>query len=82
MKSEPTLRFLPLSDGKTPLFMWLIIPIFKIFKDPLFAGRFVSVLASVGTVVGIYLVGRELFGRKASVFSTIVYLVSPFFINW
>ena len=45
MRAEETLRFLPLSDGKQPLFMWLIIPFFKMFSEPLFAGRFVSVLA-------------------------------------
>ena len=42
MRSEPSLRFLPLSDGKQPLFMWLIIPALKIFSDPLFAGRMIS----------------------------------------
>ncbi|MEK7112149.1 MAG: hypothetical protein AAB875_02375, partial [Patescibacteria group bacterium] len=35
MRAEPTLRFLPLSDGKQPLFMWLSIPFLKIFSDPL-----------------------------------------------
>jgi predicted membrane-bound mannosyltransferase len=33
MKSEPTLRFLPISDGKTPLFMWIMMPLFKIFEE-------------------------------------------------
>ena len=52
MQNEPTLRFLPLSDGKQPLFMWLIIPALKVFSDPLVAGRMVSVLAGFGTLVG------------------------------
>ena len=43
MRAEPTLRFLSLSDGKTPLFMWAMIPFLKVFSDPLFAGRFLSV---------------------------------------
>ena len=30
MRSEATLRFLPLSDGKQPLFMWAAIPFLKI----------------------------------------------------
>src|SRR4030042_821895 len=42
MRAEATLRFLPLSDGKQPLFMWLTIPFLKIFSDSLFAGRFLS----------------------------------------
>ncbi len=29
MAADNTLRFLPLSDGKQPLFMWLIIPFLK-----------------------------------------------------
>ena len=40
MRAESSLRFLPLSDGKQPLFMWATIPILKIFTtDPLLAGR-------------------------------------------
>ena len=57
MKSEPTLRFLPLTDGKAPLFMWIMMPMFKIFDsdligvdDPLFAGRFLSVLSGFSTL--------------------------------
>src|SRR3989304_2252128 len=38
MRAEPTLRFMPLSDGKQPLFMWLTIPFLKLFDNPLVAG--------------------------------------------
>src|SRR3972149_3573367 len=55
MRAEATLRFLPLTDGKQPLFMWLVIPFLKIIRDPLFAGRVTSVFAGVGTLVGIFL---------------------------
>src|SRR3989304_6028586 len=44
MRAEPTLRFLPLSDGKQPLFMWVVIPFLKVISNPLFAGRLVSLL--------------------------------------
>src|SRR3989344_3182848 len=54
MKSEPTLRFLPLSDGKTPLFMWTMMPLFKVFEDPLFAGRFLSVMSGLVTLLGVF----------------------------
>ena len=53
MKSEPTLRFLPLQDGKQPLFMWSMIPMFKLLKDPVIAGRVLSVLAGFGTFLGL-----------------------------
>ncbi len=71
-------RYISLTDGKQPLLTWLMYPMLKIFSDPLFAGRIVSVLSGVFTVVGVYLLGRELFGRKAAVVSSIVYIFSPF----
>ena len=39
IKNEETMRFIPVSDGKQPLYMWLTVPFYKIFSDPLFAGR-------------------------------------------
>jgi len=50
----------------------------KIFSDPLYAGRFVSVLSGVAAVIGIYFLTRELFGRKAAIFSMLLYIFSPF----
>src|SRR5437870_4877804 len=41
-KAEPSLRFISLQDGKTPLFMWAMAPYLIIFDDPLFAGRLLS----------------------------------------
>ena len=64
MRAEETLRFLPLSDGKQPLFMWVMIPFLKIFSDPLFAGRFLSVLTGFGTMVGIGVLSYLLFKNK------------------
>lgn len=79
MKAEPTLRFLPLSDGKQPLFMWLIIPFLKLISDPLFAGRFVSIAAGFGSLVGIFLLTLQLTKTvKTALFSALVYSVVPF----
>ncbi|MDP3888512.1 MAG: glycosyltransferase family 39 protein [bacterium] len=79
MKAEATLRFLPLSDGKQPLFMWLMIPFFSFFHDPLFAGRMVSVLAGFGTLIGIFILGLLLFRSKPIAFlSSLLYAVVPF----
>jgi 4-amino-4-deoxy-L-arabinose transferase-like glycosyltransferase len=66
MRSVPELRFLPLSDGKQPLFMWSVIPFFKLFSDPLFAGRFLSVLCGVGTTVGVGILSFLLFQNNKS----------------
>ena len=63
MKAEPTLRFLPLSDGKTPLFMWSMMPVFKIVADPLLAGRLLAVASGFGTLIGVFLLGLAVFKR-------------------
>src|SRR5258708_7425410 len=36
--------FFPLNDGKTPLFIWLLVPFQSLFQNQLFAARFVSVI--------------------------------------
>jgi len=79
MRAENTLRFLPLSDGKQPLFMWLIIPFLKIFRDPLVAGRIVSVLSGLGTMAGMFVLSYFLFESTCfAALASIFYLVSPF----
>jgi len=76
--NDPAHRFISLTDGKQPLFTWLMYPFLSIFTDPLFAGRFVSVLSSMLAVSGIYFLAKELFNRKTAVFACILYLISPF----
>lgn len=79
MRSIPSLRFIPLSDGKQPLFMWLVMPFLKFISDPLVAGRTVSVLAGLGTMVGVGVLSYLLFEKKEiGLFASILYLVSPF----
>ena len=80
IKSVETLRFIPRTDGKQPFFMWLTVPFFKITSDPLFAGRLVSVLAGLGTILTIYLILRIIFNIKPlSCFITCsIYLFIPF----
>jgi 4-amino-4-deoxy-L-arabinose transferase-like glycosyltransferase len=56
--------FFPLNDGKTPLFIWMLVSSLKLFTDPLFAGRFVSVLAGFFQLWAIVKVTRELGGRR------------------
>src|SRR3989344_8137335 len=56
--NDPAHRYISLTDGKQPLFTWLIYPFLGVFQDPLFAGRFVSVLSGVFAVIGIYLLSK------------------------
>lgn len=79
MRAEETLRFLPLSDGKQPLFMWSMIPFLKIFSDPLFAGRFLSVVCGVLSMLGILIFSFLIFKNlKISIFALFLYAISPF----
>jgi len=79
MKSVPSLWSVPLSDGKQPLFMWFVVPLLGFFSNPLFAGRLVSVLAGLFTMIGAgvlsWLVFRK---REISFYTMILYLFVPF----
>lgn len=50
IKNVETLRFIPLNDGKQPLYMWLVVPLLKFFP-PLIAGRLLSVLSGYFTLL-------------------------------
>ena len=79
MRSEATLRFLPLSDGKQPLYMWGMIPFLKIISDPLAAGRFFSGLAGIGSALGVALAAFLLFNRpRQAVTSGLLWAVLPY----
>ncbi len=80
MRAEPTLRFLPLSDGKTPLFMWMMIPLFKIFDDPLMAGRVLSVFSGYLTFLGVLFLGWRFFNRRVGILSAFLITVVPYFV--
>lgn len=75
---DPAWRFISLTDGKQPLFIWLNIISQRVFPDPLFAGRFVSVLAGVFTSLGVYFLGKELFGKKTGLFAAFIWAIFPF----
>ncbi|MBI2329851.1 glycosyltransferase family 39 protein [Candidatus Daviesbacteria bacterium] len=78
MKAEPTLRFLPLSDGKTPLFMWAMIPLFKFINDPLLAGRLLSVFAGFFTLVGIFFLSKKVFNKRTAFWAGLLYVITPY----
>ncbi len=79
MKSVPSLRFLSLTDGKQPLFMWSVIPFFKVFSDPLIAGRMVSVICGIVSLIGVFLLTQTLFKKtQISLVAAFLFAVSPF----
>ena len=80
MRAEPTLRFLPLTDGKTPLFMWAMMPVFKVIADPLLAGRILAVFSGLGTLIGVYLLGRLFFNKRVGLFSAFLIAITPYIV--
>lgn len=79
MKTEASLRFIPQTDGKQPLFMWVTIPFFRLSSDPLIAGRLVSVATGFGTLLGIAYLTAILFDDPLiTSLSILVYAILPF----
>ena len=79
MKADPTLRFLPLSDGKQPLYMWILMFILQEDSDPLIIGRLLSAIAGVFTGIGIFFLAYFLFKSKnISLVAVLIYSLSPF----
>jgi len=79
MRAEPQLRFLPQSDGKQPLYMWALMPVLKVFSDPLMAGRTLTALASLGTIAGVGILAFLLFANhRLSFIAAALYAVLPY----
>ncbi|HVZ67420.1 MAG TPA: glycosyltransferase family 39 protein [Patescibacteria group bacterium] len=63
-KQDASWRFIALVDGKGPSFVWAEMLTLKLFKDPLFAGRMVSVITGIFTTIGLFFLGNEVFREK------------------
>lgn len=73
-------RFISLTDGKQPLFTWIMMFFLKLFPfDPLITGRLVSVCAGFISLIGIITLSAELFrNRTAALMTGLLYVISPF----
>jgi hypothetical protein len=72
-------RYISLVDGKQPLFTWILMVLLRVITDPLMAGRLVSVIAGMGTTVGMWLTAHELFkSRKIAIAACLLYILVPF----
>ncbi|MDO8582915.1 MAG: glycosyltransferase family 39 protein, partial [bacterium] len=72
-------RFISLTDGKQPLFVWAAMILMKFIHDPLLAGRLVSVISGFFTMLGLWFLSFELFKNKKAAFATaIIYVCYPF----
>ncbi len=76
---DPNWRFISLSDGKQPLFIWVAVILLKFIHDPLLAGRLVSVISGFGSLIAIWFVAFELFKKKkVAFFASLLYVCYPF----
>ncbi|MEK7551119.1 MAG: glycosyltransferase family 39 protein [Patescibacteria group bacterium] len=77
--NDSSWRFISLTDGKQPMFVWAAIVFMKFIDDPLIAARLVSVVSGLFTLVGIWLLTYELFkSRKVAFLSSTLYVFYPF----
>lgn len=72
-------RFISLTDGKQPMFVWVAMIFLKFIQDPLIAGRLVSIVSGFFTLIGIWFLTYELFKNKKTAFlASILYVFFPF----
>lgn len=72
-------RFISLTDGKQPMFTWIMMLVLRLVSDPLLAGRSVSVVSGILSLIGIAVLAWEIYRKPAvSVFASLFYLLSPF----
>lgn len=69
-----------LLDAKQPLMIWLFGIFQNFFADPLFAGRFVSVLFGLMTMLGIYTLAKKITNAHVAVISSLVFSIIPIFV--
>lgn len=70
--------FIPLSDGKTPLFMWLLAPLLKFGADPLLTARVLSIISGLATLLGVYFLTKKIFSSKTAFLAGILVILQPF----
>ena len=71
--------FFPLNDGKTPLFVWMLVPFQFLAADPLLAGRLVAVGVGLGQVLLTGALVKKLGGsRRAIALGMILTSILPF----
>lgn len=63
-RQDAAWRFISLTDGKQPSFIWLTMNVMRVVSDPLLAARSVSVGAGFGTLLGVIFLTLELFKKK------------------
>ncbi len=71
--------FFPLNDGKTPLFIWMLVPFLKVVCDPLLGGRLLSVLGGFIQMIVIIQILKQLKVNRIGQFvGALIVVLAPF----
>lgn len=77
--NDASWRFISLTDGKQPMYVWIAMILLKLFHDPLYTGRMVSVIAGLLSTIGMFFLGYEIFkNTKIGILSSLLYVLYPF----
>lgn len=77
--NDASWRFISLTDGKQPMYVWAAMLFLKFIKDPLLAGRLVSVFSGIITTIGLFFLTREIFkNNKIAYLASFLYIIFPF----
>ncbi len=72
-------RFISLTDGKQPMFVWIAMILMRVIHEPLLAGRLVSVGAGFISMIGLFLLSYEVFKNKtAALLTSFIYVIFSF----
>jgi len=71
-------RFISLTDGKQPLFIWVAMPFLHFVRDPLIATRLVSVFCGYLTIVGLWYAGFLLKDKRTGYLAATLAVITPF----
>jgi 4-amino-4-deoxy-L-arabinose transferase-like glycosyltransferase len=73
--------FLPIFDGKPPLFVWIMMIMTKLFPSDqyLLAGRCTTVLFGLLCLIGIYTLTEYLFkSKRVAIIASLFYIITPY----
>lgn len=77
---DPSERFVPLANGKEPLFEWLAATMTTLRIGAFTAGRLVSVVTAFGTIALVAALGGIVGGRRVALTSGLLSAICPFLV--
>lgn len=78
-KQDASWRFISLTDGRQPMYVWVTMILMRFIRDPLLAGRITSLFTGLLSMVGMFFLSRELFKNKwVGIIAAAIYSVFPF----